>query len=124
MLYNFIPFKIIEMKKIFISIVVLLFVAMGSYAQGSPTDSIANLLAQRMKDSLGLTNEQASQVYNLNTTLGSREANLRKQFAGSRSLPSYLKLLGEQRDSLYKNALPNDKYQLYILKKQNIISGN
>jgi hypothetical protein len=112
------------MKKIFISIVVLLFVAGGSYAQISPTDSLANLLAQRMKDSLGLTNDQTSQVYNLNTTLSSREANLRKQFTGSRSLPSYLKLLGEQRDSLYKNALPNDKYQLYILKKQNIIPGN
>ena len=108
------------LTKIFASLL-LLFFSHGSYAQTSQTDSLANLLAQKMKDSLSLTSEQKNQIYTINTTILTRDSNLRKMFIGSKSLISYLELLGEQRDSLYKSALPNDKYLLYLSKKRNIV---
>ena len=111
------------MKKVIIA-VVLIAASMHLRAQSAAAQSEASQTAQAMKDSLSLTDQQKSQVYDATLSLsGGREA-LKKQYAGSYALPYYLQKVEADRDSLYHTILPPDKYQLYKMKKSNIVNTN
>ena len=111
------------MKKV---IIALVFVAASVHlrAQSAAVQNEANQTAQTMKDSLSLTDQQKSQVYDASLGVsGGREA-LKKQYAGSYALPYYLQRVEADRDSLYHAILPPDKYQLYRIKKANLVNTN
>lgn len=105
------------MIKVISSIVVLITIGLGVQAQSTS----AATLAQRMKDSLSLTDQQKTQIYTMNTTIAGRQARMQELFAGSSSLPYYLQGIETNRDELYSTALSDKKYVLYKSKKANII---
>jgi Predicted membrane protein len=91
-------------------------------AQDNPiAKQIAERIAQRMADSLQLTQEQKIKIYSINMQLGKEKQQLRGDKSQSANLQSRFQQIENKRDALYQGVLPQDKYLLYIQKKQNLI---
>ncbi len=92
----------------------------------SPAIQLAAKMADRMRDSLALTDDQRQQVYNINVALHNSKSQAWTQYAADRTrLQGELQNIESSRDSLYNIILgPTGKYQLYISKKVNIIKSN
>jgi hypothetical protein len=92
--------------------------------QQSPvSEQIAHKIANKMKDSLGLSDQQCKGIFNINMQLHQQKHDARQQDPGNPSLGSYLQRIENTRDSLYKAILPDDKFILYKQKKRYLISA-
>lgn len=93
-------------------------------AQTTPAEAVAQRIAQKMKDSLSLTESQRVQLYQLNLQLHERKQAARQQYGGSSVLASEVQKMENGRDSLYKAVLTEVQFQQYRQKKRNLISNN
>jgi hypothetical protein len=112
------------MKKIFILIPLLLLVTGFLQAQQTPSVQLAHRIAQKMKDTLSLTVQQRNQVFQINIQLHDRKQEVRQQTTNPDSLRVRFQRIERRRDSLYHTLLSEDKYQLYRLKKRNLVNNN
>lgn len=109
------------MRPLFFIVVIVAFPLL-SVAQNSSGDSLAQKIAQRMKDTLGLSEPQRAQIYQINLSLQSQKSQARQLYAGTDSLAVKIQQIENQRDSQYQAILSSEKYQLYRQKKRNLIS--
>ena len=114
-------------SKIFLSLSLSLALlsCFGISAQSSTTaEQIAERIAQKMKDSLNLTSQQKTGVYNVNMYIANQKALARQQYVGSDSLTRFIQQAEGKRDSLYRTVIPDSLYQIYRQKKRTLISAN
>lgn len=106
-----------SMKKILIIIVCLL---SGNVikAQTSIAQQQASLMAQKMKDTLNLTDSLKHQLFVINMQLHQQKQQVRLQVLDRDSLTRQIQLIEFSRDSMYKQLLPPAKYELYKQKKR------
>ena len=110
-------------------LVISLFATQKGLAQVTPPSAAVQLaakMADRMRDSLGLSDAQRQQIYDVNISLHNSKSQAWAQYAGNRTrLQSELQNIESSRDSLYNIILGSaNKYQLYISKKINIVKSN
>lgn len=111
--------------KLLLTLFVFLAIRTAVTAQGSgPGTQIANRIADKMKDTLGLTQQKRNQVFAVNMHLHNRKMIVRQQTTNPDSLQARLQRVEKKRDSMYQRILPPPKYQLYLQKKRNLISSN
>jgi hypothetical protein len=115
--------KIKHMKIVLITTLMLL-IGVASKAQSDVAARISEKIAQRMKDSLSLSEQQKDSIYSLNILLSNRKAEFRKQYTDIDSLQIHFQRVERLRDSLYKTILGDEKYLLYKTKKRYLISNN
>lgn len=113
------------MKKIII-VFICIFLVMGGglHAQPPAAIQLANHIAQKMKDTLGLTPTQRVQVYTVNIALHNLKMAVRQNNTNLDSLRIKTQRIEGRRDSLYQNILPPAKYVLYQQKKRNLVTAN
>lgn len=110
------------MKKIILYTIVLVSYIQTAKAQNAG-EIISGKIAENMKDTLSLTNEQQQRIYQINIELLNRKKELWKTRSPKDSLRFYLQKVENERDSLYEGVIPEDKYQFYKQKKNSLISG-
>ena len=84
------------------------------------------LQAKRMKDSVGINEVKKQKIYQVNLEIFYRKRRARSLYANQPAIMrAKIRQFENQRDSLYHYILrPESKYQLYLLKKDNILSAN
>jgi uncharacterized sporulation protein YeaH/YhbH (DUF444 family) len=112
------------MKKIFILIPLLLLVTGFLQAQQTPSVQLAQRIAQKMKDTLTLTNPQRNQIFQINMQLHDRKQEVRQQTTNQDTLRIKFQRIERKRDSLYHTIMSDSKYQLYLQKKRNLVNNN
>ena len=111
------------MKKLMTFLLISIAFAGRISAQATTAETEASQIAQKMKDSLSLSDQQKSQIESASIGLQSLKINLRQVYNG-KALELYLLMAEDNRDTLYKNLLPPDKYLLYRQKRTNLFSSN
>ncbi len=114
------------MKKRIITALSFLFLsALTGYAQtGNAGTQLANNIANKMKDTLALTQQKRNQVFAINIQLHNQKMIVRQQNTNADSIRVKTQRVENTRDTLYKGVLPVNKYQLYLQKKRNLIRAN
>ncbi len=106
-----------------ISIVTILVIStLFVHAQENPAKEIAGKIAQRMKDTLALSDTQKGQVYDINIRLYEQKTAMRNQYAGNTVLNAKIQAVENTRDSLYRVVLTGDQFILYSQKKRTLMS--
>jgi hypothetical protein len=86
---------------------------------------ISEKVANKMKDTLGLSVFQRDSVYATNLLLHDKKSALWQQYAaGSDSLRLHLQKIENARDSLYQRILNRSQFILYRHKKAQLISND
>ena len=110
------------MKKIFI-LLFLVTAAVVTKGQSPVADSLAQKMSFKMKDSLGLTEGQRVQLYQLNLQLHEIKSGKRQLYTGTDSLQIHIQWVENTRDSLYRSVLTQEQHVLYLQKKTNLINN-
>jgi hypothetical protein len=76
----------------------LIILASTAHAQSNPATAVAEKIAQKMKDTLGLTGNEKQQIYLINMQLHENKVSVRAEQAGSDSLRIYLQRVENTRD--------------------------
>lgn len=90
----------------------------------NPGVVLANHIADKMKDTLALSNPQRNQVFAANMWIHTRKMQIRQQTSNPDSIRILTQRVEHKRDSLYHNILPAPKYNLYLQKKRNLVNAN
>ncbi len=83
----------------------------------TPSEIVSGIIAKKLQDSLGLTQNQKNQVYTINMLLHQQKIDIRQQHPQSYSLDRLFQKVENTRDSLYRTVLQEEKYLLYLQKK-------
>ena len=113
------------MKKIF-AIVILVFVVnyLQAQDQNTPAAQLAHHIADKMKDTLGLDNQQRAKVFKANMDLYKQKAEARAKSQDRIAVGKDLQRIEGTRDSLYKVVLTEAQYNLYVQKKRYLVTNN
>lgn len=111
------------MKKYFLFIILLTSTNSALNAQNAGT-ALAGKIAQKMQDSLYLTDSVKQVIYTINIHLHEEKMRLRQVYTGKDSLNYYIQKTENTRDSLYHSVLKDDKYLLYKSKKRLLVNAN
>jgi 6-pyruvoyl-tetrahydropterin synthase len=110
---------------IFALIFITAYSAVGQNNPGNPlAENLAKKIADRMKDSLALTEQQRNSIFDINMQLHNQKMEKRKHYANDPLLGNHLQKVENTRDSLYRAVLPEDKFILYKKKRTNIVNNN
>ena len=102
------------MKKLFSIIGFLLILADNVNSQTTAAATqLADRIAQKMKDSLNLNQQKKTQIYNINLQLYDWKTQARQQYSNTDSLGRFIQRIENRRDSLYRNILTQNQYELY-----------
>ena len=103
-------------------ILFFLVVGINANAQTHP-ETIAMVIANRMKDSLNLTELQGHHIYRINMQLHQKKTQMRHLHKGKDSLGKMIQRVENTRDSLYQKVLPEGVFLEYKSKKGTLIRG-
>ena len=111
------------MKKI-LFVLTLVFCAsvLQAQEQNNPAAKLAHHIADKMKDSLGLTNLQRAQVFQINMDLYKQKLSARKKSTDRTVVGAEMQQVEKSRDSLYQQVLTEQQYALYKQKKRNLVT--
>jgi hypothetical protein len=117
------------MKKQIISTILLFFsflLVQNSKAQTNSAQAnlVAQKIAKKIKDTLGLTAQQRNQLFQVNMDLNNQKQQVRQQTTIQDSLVARFQRIENKRDTLYFPILGAEKYQLYLQKKRNLVNNN
>lgn len=108
---------------IFALVLVTGYNAVGQVNNGnSVAENLAKKIADKMKDTLALTEQQRNSIFEINMQIHNRKMEKRKQYANDPLMGNQLQRVENTRDSLYRNVLPEDKFILYKKKKPNMMN--
>src|SRR5882724_535162 len=107
----------------------MFFISLSCLSQSdvsSPSERLAAKQADRLRDSLGLTDNQRQKVYDANISLHNSKSAAWTRYANDRGrLQTELQTIENRRDSLYGIIFGSgDKFLLYKSKKGNIIKSD
>src|SRR5688572_10814830 len=113
------------MKKIFV-LSVLFFAVLASHAQQpeTPAARLAHKIADKMKDSLGLDNQQRAKVFAINMELSKQKIQARGKSQDRAIVGKDLQRIEGSRDTLYHIILRPEQYVLYKQKKKSLVNNN
>lgn len=112
------------MQKLFF-LLLLGFTFLGVNAQSNPAEQVAHKIADKMRDTLVLTDAQRGQLYGINMRLHQQKMQARQQHGNDQDVVGKaLQQVENTRDSLYKEVLTEQQYVLYQQKKRNLVSIN
>lgn len=113
------------MKKIFF-FTVLFFAALKVCAQqqATPEAQVAHKIANKMADSLQLTNQQRAKIFAINMDLSKKKKDARKKSTDRVVVGQELQQIEGTRNAMYKTVLTAEQYNLYLQKKQNLVNNN
>ena len=115
-------------KQFFSSILLLSGFLLGQHGNAQTNSPQSNLVAQKiakkMKDTLGLSSHQRNQVFQINMDLNNQKQEVRQQTNIQDSLIARVQRIENKRDTLYFPVLGIGKYQLYLQKKKNLVNNN
>jgi hypothetical protein len=89
-----------------------------------PAEQIANKIAQKMKDSLSLTNSQKNGIFIINMKLNNQKNTARHQSSDNATVTGKIQKIENKRDSLYSTVLTQTQMILYKQKKRNLVNNN
>jgi hypothetical protein len=114
------------MKKLIVLFGITLVAAFSLHAQTNAPAAVqlSHKIAKKMKDTLDLSAQQRQQIYQVNMQLHNEKQAVRQQNPPPDSLTVRIQRVERRRDSLYLPILGNEKYQLYLQKKRNLVSNN
>jgi hypothetical protein len=118
------------MKKL-LTILLIIFSVSRLHAQqgqGQPSDNtpaakLASHIADKMKDSLGLSSQQRAKVFQVNMDLYKQKMGARGKSKDRTTVGKDLQQIEKGRDDLYKPILSEQQYALYLQKKRNLITA-
>lgn len=110
--------------KILLCVLMSLCVALYGYSQNNNAQQLATRIAQKMKDSLSLSETQKGNIYSINIQLSNAKSSLRQKYAAMDSLRIHTQRVENTRDSLYNTVLNHEQFILYKQKKATLISNN
>jgi hypothetical protein len=114
-------------KKMFL-IGALCWLALAAGAQTGTSAAaveLAQKIANKMRDSLGLTAQQQAGIYQINLQLHGQKQQARQQHAASPAqLAPALQAIEQSRDSLYRPLLLPQEFVAYKQKKRNLVTNN
>lgn len=102
--------------------IVLVICSLMVKAQKNPAMEIAGKVAQRMTDTLALSDGQRLQVYDINIRLHEQKKAMRSQYAGNAQLTTKIQAVENTRDSLYRAILTQNQFILYKEKKRTLMN--
>ena len=108
----------------FFLLLLLSFYGNQSYAQHIPSEIVANKIAQKMKDSLSLTEEQKTELATINMQINQSKAAVWQQYSTDSLIQVNLQLVENTRDSLYMPVLTTVQHQLYLSKKRTLLKND
>lgn len=98
----------------------------GLYAQNQPAQTpgarLAHHIADKMADTLGLTQQQKAKVFTINMELDRRKSEARAKSSDRAVVGKELQKIENGRNALYKSVLTEEQYTLYLQKKKQLIS--
>ncbi len=116
--------KLMNRKKILL-IFLIVFINSLQFVQGqNPATQLANHIADKMKDTLNLTNQKRNQIFAINMYLHNRKMIVRQRTANPELVRAGLQRVEHMRDSMYQTILPSGKYQIYLQKKRFLVTSN
>lgn len=114
-----------KMKLLMLAITILITSTCFSQATSAPAVQLAEKIATKMKDSLGLTVAQKNQIYDINMDLHNQKQDARTQHTGNApQTTTAIQNIEKTRDSLYRPILTVPQFDLYKQKKRNLVSNN
>lgn len=96
----------------------------SSQQQQDQGQHLAKKIAEKIKDSLNLTGTQMSQLYEINLLLHNQKKQMRASGLSRDSIGKGLQRIENTRDSLYKQIIPVEKFELYRTKKRRLVNNN
>lgn len=112
-------------RKYFLLVCLVVMINCGQLVQGqNPATQLANHIANKMRDTLNLTNPKRNQVFAINMYLHNRKMIVRQQTTDPELLRTRLQRVEHMRDSMYQGILTPAKYLLYLQKKRFLVSSN
>lgn len=109
------------MNKILFSLLLVCF-AQLLHAQASNDRSRAAFIAQKLRDSLSLSNAQHDTLYKITLRFLQRKVVFKHPSTGEIvTKDAYVEV---ERDEAYRGVMTVAQYTLYLQKKQNLISSN
>lgn len=109
----------------------ILFISLGLQAQQPPTpqqnnagERLSAKIADKMKDTLNLTQQQRAKVFQVNMRLNNEKMEARRQYTDRTQLQTATQAIEKTRDSLYSPVLTAAQFELYKQKKRFLVTGN
>ena len=112
------------MKKIIFLTLLSISFSGSIMAQQTPAAQLAHKIADKMKDSLGLSNQQRAKVFQINMDLFHQKDEARKRSTDRTVIGRDIQSIEKTRDSLYKPELTTEQYLLYLQKKRWLVNNN
>lgn len=110
---------------LFIASIILVQTSMAqTNNQSSLAENVSERIADKMRDTLGLTPQLRNKIFAINMQLHQQKQAARQQYTNRDALQVFIQNIERTRDSLYQAVLPNDKYMLYKQKKKELIRAN
>jgi hypothetical protein len=113
------------MKKLIFLTTTLFFLSYCLKAQqgNTPAAQLAHHIANKMADTLGLSNQQRAKIFTINMDLFNQKKDARERSQNRDQVAIDLQKIEAQRDSLYKVELTEAQYLLYLKKKKNLVTS-
>ncbi|HEU4471607.1 MAG TPA: hypothetical protein VFR58_11015 [Flavisolibacter sp.] len=90
----------------------------------SPAQELSEKIADRMKDSLSLSDGQRQAIVGINNELNMMKLSARRQYAGTDSLSIKIRKAEGARDSLYGRVLTSAQMMRYQEIKTKLVNNN
>jgi hypothetical protein len=113
------------MKKILV-LMILFFGCHFLKAQESntPAAQLAHHIADKMADTLGLSNQQRAKIFAINMDLHKQKTEARSKSQDRTVVGNELQRIEVSRDAMYKTVLTENQYGVYLQKKRYLVTSN
>ena len=105
------------------SLILLLVFKGNAQEENTPAAQLAHRIANKMKDSLNLSNQQTAKIFVANMDLHRQKAQAMSKPTGRPQITSDLQRIENSRDTLYKTILSTAQFNLYLEKKRNLVNS-
>ena len=90
----------------------------------TPAAKLAHHIADKMADSLGLTNQQRATIFAVNMELNRQKTEARSKSQDRAAVGKDLQKIESTRDNYFKTVLTMEQYQVYLQKKRRLVTSN
>jgi outer membrane lipoprotein-sorting protein len=113
-------------KKFLVLLLVFINYCVSLGAQGNANGvQVAQKIAKKMKDTLNLSGNQKSKIYDANMQIHNQKQAARNETPNNPTLlRTKIQAIEKTRDSLYIPILKPEEFILYKQKKRNLVSNN
>jgi hypothetical protein len=114
------------MKQLVIISIIIFSIGFKLCAQedNTPAAQLAHKIANKMRDSLNLTNQQTAKIFTINMDLHRKKSQVMHQSQSRDITARQLQTIENTRDSSYSRVLSTDQFSLYLKKKRFIVNNN